>query len=446
MSYLNPERYEAKNIRDHRANPHRAEYDPRYNPNPAPPTYQKFPQPIYYDRNENNYDNRSSPTRQLFTDPWAGPPDIYQRAYRYGSYPYHTDEEPRHSHNHPPYPYGDRVGREPYVAPKFDFRTDPRFHREYPQQQQQAPLPRQSDQYRSYDDHDRPAGDHQDFFQQTHRDEDTGATRKGYDANKGYLVMMRFLPQDLSEVINAVQESVSSIAAHDGYAIGFSEPGMVKILLPSHQMMAKDQWYDPRPGHSARFAVACFWFKDAMAARVCFESTRRFKQPDFPNSSPPQIIAVPLTYGRNKDAAPFSPESDHLTLFWTEYPAIYERYKHDFLSNYSEPTRSLIKQYGGNPNIVVCRYKPGWDPDLNKFGTPGYARFEVHHQRVGRSIKNGWLLPDNFVTVSTFPSERALIDFYRDERYRTLLNTLPQYADPVMVAITLHRVRGTSRV
>ncbi|XP_052232138.1 uncharacterized protein LOC127845326 isoform X2 [Dreissena polymorpha] len=420
MSYLNP--------RDHRANPHRAEYDPRYNPNPAPPTYQKFPQPIYYDRNENNY-------------------------------------------------------REPYVAPKFDFRTDPRFHREYPQQQQQAPLPRQSDQYRSYDDHDRPAGDHQDFFQQTHRDEDTGATRKGYDevpragrankyttritdlltsitdpphkddhfhrtmeANKGYLVMMRFLPQDLSEVINAVQESVSSIAAHDGYAIGFSEPGMVKILLPSHQMMAKDQWYDPRPGHSARFAVACFWFKDAMAARVCFESTRRFKQPDFPNSSPPQIIAVPLTYGRNKDAAPFSPESDHLTLFWTEYPAIYERYKHDFLSNYSEPTRSLIKQYGGNPNIVVCRYKPGWDPDLNKFGTPGYARFEVHHQRVGRSIKNGWLLPDNFVTVSTFPSERALIDFYRDERYRTLLNTLPQYADPVMVAITLHRVRGTSRV
>lgn len=60
------------------------------------------------------------------------------------------------------------------------------------------------------------------------------------------------------------------------------------------------------------------------------------------------------------------------------------------------------------------RYKAGEPPDLNKFGSPGYARLEVPVERVGRSWRNSWLVPDTFVTISTFPSMDDVRTFYND--------------------------------
>ena len=43
------------------------------------------------------------------------------------------------------------------------------------------------------------------------------------------MVVMRVAPRSLSEVVNAVQSSVSSIAAHGGYCMGFAEPAYVSF-------------------------------------------------------------------------------------------------------------------------------------------------------------------------------------------------------------------------
>ena len=88
----------------------------------------------------------------------------------------------------------------------------------------------------------------------------------------------------------------------------------MRILIPSHQMMANDQWWDARDNRMSRYAVCCFWFKDIFQAKRWFESAHRIKQPDFPNSSPYQVVAVPLTYGRNKEPVPFGPESKKETV------------------------------------------------------------------------------------------------------------------------------------
>ena len=43
--------------------------------------------------------------------------------------------------------------------------------------------------------------------------------------------MMRFRPADLSDVITAIQESLSTLSAHHGYVLGFSEPSDVSIQI-----------------------------------------------------------------------------------------------------------------------------------------------------------------------------------------------------------------------
>ncbi|XP_052815772.1 uncharacterized protein LOC128242593 isoform X2 [Mya arenaria] len=341
--------------------------------------------------------------------------------------------------------YEPKPVREPYVAPKFDYHTDGRFHNSYPSVPVQTPNTRQR-----YDSRQLNSNYYfQDKEDQTH---------------KGYLVMMRVAPRSLAEVVNAVQGSVSSITASNGYCVGFAEPykehghqhphqhhtredlGKVKVLRPSYSYH-NDAWWDPRDDrHQARYAVVVFWFKDASSARMCFESVGRFKQPDFPDSNPLQIVAIPLTYGRNRDAAPFSPESDHLTLFWTEFPSIHEGELYDFMKHYSEPAKKLMQEYGGNPYIAVCQYEAGWGPDLNKFGSPGYARYEVEQRRVGRPIKNAWLNPRTIIAVSSFPDMEALDAFYNDPRHKDLLGALGHFAEPVMIGVTLVRIRGTSRV
>ena len=48
---------------------------------------------------------------------------------------------------------------------------------------------------------------------------------------------------------------------------------------------------------------------------------------------------------------------DTLTLLWAEFPSIHERYKDDFMMNYSEPVRGIMQAYGGKPYISVCTYR-----------------------------------------------------------------------------------------
>ena len=77
----------------------------------------------------------------------------------------------------------------------------------------------------------------------------------------------------------------------------------MRILIANPEAMAKDQWWDPRG--RPRFAVCLMWFRDVFACKRWFESAPRIKQPDFPNSSPYQVVAVPLTFGRNQEPLPF---------------------------------------------------------------------------------------------------------------------------------------------
>jgi len=59
-------------------------------------------------------------------------------------------------------------------------------------------------------------------------------------SNKGYMVVMRVAPRSLSEVVNAVQSSVSSVAAHGGYCMGFAEPAYV-----SREHFSQNSYVEP---------------------------------------------------------------------------------------------------------------------------------------------------------------------------------------------------------
>ena len=76
------------------------------------------------------------------------------------------------------------------------------------------------------------------------------------------------------------------------------------------------------------------------------------------------------------------------------------------------------------------RYKSGWPQEPNKYGQPGYARNEVPHERVGRAIRTGWVLPETLITVSTFPTSDSVVRFYRDSKY-----TVSNYEMPETVCI-----------
>ncbi|XP_060595839.1 uncharacterized protein LOC132749922 isoform X3 [Ruditapes philippinarum] len=390
-------------------------------------------------------DQRASPQRQMYERTRDTSPQRYQynRAVDPRANPHSEVYDPRfnpasplpdyHNFPQPYYRHSDyREGPERYQEKKFDFRLDNRYHK--------MPGERREGQPKA-DEHWQPAyAPYQERSEQTHKEL--------YDQHKGYLVMVRFRPGDISEVINAIQLSVSTLSSHNGYCIGFSEPGLMQIVIPSHQMMAQDQWWDPR-NQTSQYAVCCFWFQDYFQARSWFQTgSLRFKQPDFPNSNPYQVVAVPLTYGSGRDPRPFGPDRDEITLLWSEYPNIYERYEYDFRANYSDRVRDIVRAYGGNPYVSLCRYRAGEPVDLNKFGSPGYARFEIPErdkERVGRSWKNSWIKPDTFITVSTFPDSDRVRSFYNDREFTDLRYKLSQYSDPVVVAITLRKVQGTSR-
>ncbi|XP_052817895.1 uncharacterized protein LOC128243922 isoform X2 [Mya arenaria] len=480
MSYRQADRYEAK-YDDPRANPHSSQYDPKFDPYVPMPAYHRFPQPVY--RNYDD-DNRRSPTLQT--------EQRQQPAYSYYTYnPPRYRQRPYYSYsNRPPYQ------NDTYKSPAF-MQSLPRYQQQQQQQQQQH------QQYQPQQPQQRqpPPYDNRDFnspyySQSSPRPEDPNMPRAGLATNyntritdlltsirdpvvkdhslrrsmevhKGYLVMMRVAPRSLAEVINAVQSNVSSIAAFEGYCLGFAEPcldntreihmssqryhqeknnGKVKVLKSSYAV-TQDPWWEPRDSRrSPRFATVAFWFKDAVSANKCFESVGRFRQPDFPDCNRPQIVAVPLTYGKDMET-PFDPERETNTFLWAEYPSIHERYNYDFMANYSEPARKMIRAFGGNPYISVSEYLPGWDPDLNKFGAPGYARKEVEHRRVGRSIKgDGWVPPRSIIAVSAFPDMGALEGFFYDPQHEQMLANLSRYSEPVMVGFTLQKIRGTNRV
>ncbi|XP_053401262.1 uncharacterized protein LOC123550637 isoform X2 [Mercenaria mercenaria] len=423
---ISPQRFSYDRTLDPRANPHSEVYDPRFNPASPLPDYHKFPQPLYEHGNERENTDR-------------------------------------------------------YEQKKFDYRYDDRFHK-VPEDRRRPPA---ADERRHYADDERRHHAHDQHWQpafappmQYRQGDDT--PRVGYDgvqaagrantystritdlltsikdpevkddrvsklmeANKGYLVMVRVLQNDLGEVINAIQGSVSTLQAHDGYCIGFSETGLLHIVTPSHQMVAKHQW------GKSEFAIVLFWFKDYIQARSWFQTgSLRFKQPDFPNSNSYACIAVPLTYGNHRDPMAFGPGNDEMTLLWSEYPRIYERYTEDFLHNYSDRVKDIIKRYGGNPYVSISQFTTEQPKELNKYGSPGYARLEPSREdkaRVGRSWKNPWVDDKSYITVSIFPSMQHVAAFYQDKEYEDLRYKLSQYSDPVMVAIKLLKVRGTTR-
>lgn len=108
---------------------------------------------------------------------------------------------------------------------------------------------------------------------------------------------------------------------------------------------------------------------------------------------------------------------DGVTLLWTEFPNIYERYANDFVEHYSEPARKMMKQHGGTPNISLCKYQAGWPQDPNKFGQPGYARLPQQHERMARAIRTGWVDPNTFITVSAFPNMTTVVDYHDDGKF-----------------------------
>lgn len=69
---------------------------------------------------------------------------------------------------------------------------------------------------------------------------------------------------------------------------------------------------------------------------------------------------------------------------------------------------------------LVCipgQFKAGWGNEPNKFGQPEYTHINAKKERVARAIHHGWLTPNTFITVSTFPSMGSVFDFYGSGKY-----------------------------
>ena len=73
-----------------------------------------------------------------------------------------------------------------------------------------------------------------------------------------------------------------------------------------------------------------------------------------------------------------------------------------------------MKHYGATPHISLCKYEAGWPPEANKFGQPGYARFEQQHERKARAVRTGWVEPNTYMTVSAFPNMGCVMDYFND--------------------------------
>ncbi|WAR13615.1 hypothetical protein MAR_027795, partial [Mya arenaria] len=299
--FANTDRYEAK-YDDPRANPHSSQYDPKFDPYVPMPAYHRFPQPVYRNYDDPRYQQQQQQQQQQ-----------------------HQQYQPQQPQQRQPPPYDNRDFNSPYYSQSSPRPEDPNMPRAGLATNYNTRI---TDLLTSI--RDPVVKDH--------------SLRRSMEVHKGYLVMMRVAPRSLAEVINAVQSNVSSIAAFEGYCLGFAEPcldntreihmssqryhqeknnGKVKVLKSSYAV-TQDPWWEPRDSRrSPRFATVAFWFKDAVSANKCFESVGRFRQPDFPDCNRPQIVAVPLTYGKDMET-PFDPEPQHEQMLAN-------------LSRYSEP-------------------------------------------------------------------------------------------------------------
>ena len=77
----------------------------------------------------------------------------------------------------------------------------------------------------------------------------------------------------------------------------------MRVMMGNPETKPEDRWWDPHG--NPRYAVCVMWFRDVFACKRWFESAPKIKQHDFPNSHPYQVLAIPLTFGRNQEPLPF---------------------------------------------------------------------------------------------------------------------------------------------
>ncbi|XP_052818992.1 uncharacterized protein LOC128244907 isoform X4 [Mya arenaria] len=227
-------------------------------------------------------------------------------------------------------------------------------------------------------------------------------TEDGHGPHPGWLLLLRFHKDGLSQVQRALTMAQKHIEMDQGrilgiarsYAIRIVEGGDGWVLFGGMRHMGNGQWgVKDSPRHDdTNYCMLAIYYPSLARAIQWFDRDSAFKQKDFPPPHTTDCIALPLNAGVDTK---FSK-----TLVMSEYPKI--SHPEYFRDKFSIPTEDMLRtRFRSNPYVVKATSMAIDDP----------------RKRVARHLRGCWIKQNGIISVSMFESIQEAQRYYNDPEY-----------------------------